>query len=160
LLVREHFVMLLVLLRNPLRFHAFLLLLLPSFDGPLLGEMHFADFGLAPFVFSPRHSYFFELDFFADESSFLSIDIRVELSQPGISQDNAILPQIGDIELLGDLLFPSLYMENAGLANDPSLIFCPIHIVHLVGSPQVFGIEPLSYCSPIVNEVFHCATVN
>jgi hypothetical protein len=69
----------LILLRNPLHFHAFLLSLLPSFNGPLLGEMHFVDFGLLPFVFSPRHSYFFELDFFTDESSLLPIDIWVEL---------------------------------------------------------------------------------
>jgi hypothetical protein len=69
----------LVLLQDPLCFYAFLLSLLPSFDGPFLGEMRFANFGLPPLVFSPCHSYFFELDLFADESSLLPVDIWVEL---------------------------------------------------------------------------------
>jgi hypothetical protein len=80
LLIRKHFVMLLVLLWNPLRFHAFLLSLFPSLDSPFLGEMHFVDFGLPLLVFPLCYPYFFKLDFFANESSFLPVDLRVEFS--------------------------------------------------------------------------------
>jgi hypothetical protein len=137
----------LVFLWDSLRFHAFLLSLLSTLDGPFLGEMRFADSGLPLplLVLPPRHSYFFKFDFFANKSSFFPVNFQIEFSQPRISQDNAILPQIGDIELLGNLLLPSSYTENAGFADDSSLIFCSIHVVYLAGSPQVFGIESPSY---------------
>jgi hypothetical protein len=70
----------LVLFGDPLHFHTLLLSLLSSFDSPLLGKMRSADFGLPLLVLSPRHSDFFELDFFTDKSSFLPIDVWIELS--------------------------------------------------------------------------------
>jgi hypothetical protein len=51
-------------------------------------------------------------------------------------------------------------VQNAGLANDSSLVLCSVHIIHLAGLPQIFGIEPPLYHHSIVNEILSCATVN
>jgi hypothetical protein len=136
LLIREYLVMSLVLSQDSLLLYAFLLSLILALDGPFLSKMHFSDFHplLLPFIPLPCHSYFLQPDFVTYECSFLPIDLRIELSQPRIPQDDVILPQIGDIESLGELPFSLLYTENTGLANNPSLIFCAVHVVYLAGS--------------------------
>jgi hypothetical protein len=60
LLIREHLVVPLVLLRNSLLFHAFLLSLIFTLNGPFLREVHFVNLGLLLLllVSFPRHSYF------------------------------------------------------------------------------------------------------
>jgi hypothetical protein len=72
-------------------FYAFLLLLLLSLDSPILGEVCFANFCPLLSIVCPGNSYFFEFYFFPYELSFSPIDIWIEFSKPGISQDDAIL---------------------------------------------------------------------
>jgi hypothetical protein len=51
-------------------------------------------------------------------------------------------------------------VEDARFANDSSLIFCSIHIVHFMRTPQVFGVESPSYRGSIINEILRCPTVD
>jgi hypothetical protein len=126
----------LVLSRDSLLFYAFLLSLILALDGPFLSEVRLLNSGplLLLFILLPCHSYLFQSDSFANECSLFPVDLRVELSQPRIPQDNAILAQIGDIESLGELPFSSSYPKNARFADDSSLIFCAVHVIYLAGS--------------------------
>jgi hypothetical protein len=55
--------MALVFIGNPLGFYAFLLLLLPPLNHPILSKVCFANFHPLFFIVHPGNSYFFELYF-------------------------------------------------------------------------------------------------
>jgi hypothetical protein len=135
LLIRKYLVMSLVLSRDSSLLYAFLLSLFLALNSPFLSEMCLTDFDplLLLLISLLCHSYFFQPDSFANECSFFPIDCRIELSQPRIPQDDAILSQVGDIEALGELPFSSSYTENTGFANNPPLVFCAVHVIYFAG---------------------------
>jgi hypothetical protein len=63
-------------------------------------------------VVCPCSSYFFKFYFFFGELSFLLIDLWIELLKPGVSENDVILTQVGDIESLGVLLLSPSYVED------------------------------------------------
>jgi hypothetical protein len=80
LLIREYFVMPLIFLGNSSCFHTLLLSLFSSFDGPILGEVCFADFGLLFLVFLPHNAYFLKFHLLPNKSSFFPVNFWIEFS--------------------------------------------------------------------------------
>jgi hypothetical protein len=83
--------MALVFVRDSPDFYAFLLLLLPSLNCPILSKVCLANFCLLLSIAHPGNSYFFELYFLSYESPFFPINVWIEFLKPRIPQDDTIL---------------------------------------------------------------------
>jgi hypothetical protein len=156
--------MALVLFRNPLLFYTLTLLLFLPLNRPLLGEVHFMDSGTFlhshSFVPCSHNADFFQHNFLPWELSFFPIYFWVEFSQPWVPENYAVLSQVGHIELLCDLLLPSLNLKHTRFANNPLLVFSSIHIVYFSWLPQFFGVESPLHSHLIVNEILCCSAVD
>jgi hypothetical protein len=135
LLIRKYPMVSLILCGNALCFHAFLLLLLSLLDSPFLSKVCFTDVGPSPLVLRLSDTNLFKFYYVPDKSSFFPVNFWVELSQPGVPQNNTILSQVGNVEPLSNLLFSSPYTENARFTDDSPLILCSVHVVHFAGTP-------------------------